>query len=73
MTTIQEVENELRKFVGIHELAAQWLQNDIIKMKIVQAIDDWILDHEDNSEAQQIHIEGHVESFLLSPEIILGE
>lgn len=72
MTTIEEIEIELKKFVDIHPLAKEWLHNDIFKIKIATSYDDWIEDHEDQQDAFGT-LEGHVEFCLIHPTIITGE
>lgn len=69
MTTINDVGFELSKFIGQHHLAKEWLNNDIIKMKIVMSYEAWIIDHIDQPE-MQIPLEGHVEYCLIHPELL---
>lgn len=48
MTTIEDVAKELEQFIGHHDLAEEWLHNDIVKMKIAMSYDDWLDDIDDH-------------------------
>ncbi|QOY37034.1 hypothetical protein AWH56_005155 [Anaerobacillus isosaccharinicus] len=69
MTSIKDVEKELAKLVVVHKLAEEWLQNDIIKMKIAMSYDDWNYDHANQPE-MIIELDGHVEYCLIHPELV---
>lgn len=65
MTTIEDVAKELKLFVGHHDLAEEWLHNDIVKMKIAMSYDAWLNDIDDHK--LHLTLKEHIETCLDEP------